>query len=142
MSVTTQFTTAALALATLTTLCLAQPKQVVPNRNWVDIARDETLKKEAPKDGVITTSKAFAKLWKAWRKDEKVPEVNFKKEFVVVTLASGPNRPGVSATLDEGNLKIMARQTLIGGEGFGYSIATFNREGVKKVDGKDLPKGE
>jgi hypothetical protein len=125
-----------LALAGIAT---AEPVKVTPGRNWVAVVNDETKKKEAPKDGLITDAKAFEKLWKSWRKDEKVPEVDFKKQFVVVTLASGPNKPGISAVLDEGNLKILARQTLIGGDGFGYSIATFDRKGVKKVNGKELP---
>ena len=30
--------------------------------------------------------------------------------------------------------------TLVFGDGFGYSIATFSRKGVKKVNGKELPK--
>jgi hypothetical protein len=119
---------------------LAEKKAVVPNRNWVAVVNDETLKKHAPKSGVILDAKAFEKLWKAWRKDEKVPTINFKKEFVLVTLASGPNKPTVSASLEDGNLKILSLQTLIGGNGFGYSLATFDRKGVKKLNGKDFPK--
>ncbi len=53
--------------------------------------------------------------------------------------AGGPNRPGVSARLDGTTLKITAWQTLIGGEGFGYSLATFPRKGVKTVNGMKLP---
>src|SRR5262245_26360010 len=117
-----------------------EEKKVTPNRNWVAVIRDDNLKKEAPKGGVITDAKTFEKLWKAWRKDEKVPEVDFKKEFVVITLASGPNKPGITAKLKDGDLKITAAQTLIGGDGFGYSIATFNRKDVKKINGKELPK--
>jgi hypothetical protein len=117
----------------------AKPVKVTPNRDWVAVVNDENLKKQAPKDGVVTDAKTFEALWKAWRGKEKVPAVDFTKEFAVVTLASGPNRPSISATLDEGDLKIQARQTLIGGDGFGYSIATFNRKDVKKVNGKELP---
>jgi hypothetical protein len=117
----------------------AAPVKVVPNRDWVAVIRDEKLKKEFPKAGVITDAKTFARVWKAWRSTEKVPEIDFKKEFVVVTLASGPNRPSIGATLDDGDLKIRAIQTLIGGPGFGYSLATFNRKGVKTVNGRKLP---
>lgn len=120
-------------------LALAAPVTVAPNNNWVAVVKDEALKKHAPKSGVIVEAKEFEKLWSAWRKGEKVPAVDFTREFVVVTLASGPNRPGISATLDDGDLKIKAAQTLIGGKGFGYSIATFDRQGVKKVNGKELP---
>lgn len=117
----------------------AEPKKVMPNRNWVAVVNDEKLQKHAPKNGLVTDAKAFEKLWKAWRSDEKVPEIDFTKEFVVITLGSGPNRPGISATLDAGELKILAQQTLIGGSGFGYSMASFNRKGVKSVNGKKLP---
>jgi hypothetical protein len=117
----------------------AEPTKLTPSRNWVAVIRDEKLKAKAPKNNLITDAKTFEALWKAWRKDEKVPEVDFKKEFGVITFASGPNRPGVSATVDEGNLKIMSFQTLIGGPGFGYSIATFPRKGIKTVMGVKLP---
>jgi len=127
-------------LSLLASSAEAKPVKVAPGNDWVEIVNDGTLEKHAPKDGFITDAKAFETLWKAWRPKEKVPAVDFKKEFVVVTLAGGPNRPSISATLDEGNLKIQAIQTLIGGDGFGYSIATFDRKGVKKVNGKELPK--
>lgn len=132
-------TSCILALFVVVGVADAAPTKVTPSKDWVAVVKDDNLKKHAPKDGFITDAKTFEELWKAWRPDEKLPTVDFKKEFVVVTLASGPNRPGISATLDEGNLKILARQTLIGGDGFGYSIATFSREGVKKVNGKELP---
>jgi hypothetical protein len=128
-----------LALILLVGVCQAAPERVAPNRDWVAIINDDNLKKLAPKDGIITDAKAFAKLWKAWRKDEKTPEINFTKEFVLVTLASGPNRPSITAMLDDGKLTIRALQTLIGGSGFGYSLATFNRKGIKTVNGKALP---
>jgi hypothetical protein len=114
--------------------------RVVPARFWSGVNRDEALKKEAPKSGLVTDAKAFEKLWKAWRKDEKVPEIDFKKQFVVVGLASGPNRPFVNATLDEGDLKLGWGQTLIGGPGFGYGLAAFDRKGVKTVNGKVIGK--
>jgi hypothetical protein len=127
------------ALALAAGAASAAPEKVAANRDWIGVVGDDALKKMAPKNGLVTDAKQFAKLWKAWRKGEKVPEIDFKKEFVAVTLASGPNRPSISATLEEGKLKILARQTLIGGDGFGYSLAAFNRKGVKSVNGKNLP---
>jgi hypothetical protein len=131
---------ALVALLASVPAALAAPKKVAPNRDWVAVIQNEKLQKVAPKSGLITDAKTFEKVWKAWRKDEKVPAIDFKKEFVLVSLASGPNRPSVSASLDEGKMTIRVAQTLIGGEGFGYSLATFNRKGVKTVDGKELPK--
>jgi len=118
---------------------LAAPVKLKPNREWGAVIRDEKLKAHAPKTGVIADQKSFEKVWKAWRPTEKTPEINFSKEFVVVALSSGPNRVSIGATLDDGKLTIRAAQTLIAGEGFGYSLATFNRAGVKSIGGTPLP---
>jgi hypothetical protein len=139
MSVIRLVTAGALLLA-LASAAWAERKQVDPISEWGGRFNDTMLKKEAPKNGVITDAKAFAKLWKAWRKDEKLPKVDFTKEFVVVTLASGPNSALPEFTLEGGHLKASDRQTLVGGDGFGYSLAVFSRKGVKKVNGRDLPK--
>jgi len=121
-------------------VALAEPKAVVPDRDWAGIIDNDKLADEAPKNGLITDAKAFEKLWKAWRKDEKVPAIDFKKQFVAVTLSrGGPNKPRIAAKLDEGKMKIGAITTLIGGPGFGYSLAVFPREGVKEVNGTKLP---
>src|SRR5262245_50055651 len=115
-----RFTLLGVVLLATASAAFGQKTKVVPNKDWGAIFRDDTLKKEAPKGGLITDAKTFEKLWKAWRKDEKVPKVDFKKEFIVVSLSSGPNRVSMSATIDEGDLKIQSVQTLIGGNGFGY----------------------
>jgi hypothetical protein len=131
---------ATLSLLALVAVATAEPKPVTPDNNWVGIVNNEKLADEAPKDGIITDAKTFEKVWKAWRKDEKLPVVDFKKHLVVVTLSrGGPNRPGINATLDDGNLKITAFSTLIGGDAFGYSLATFERRGIKTVNGKKVP---
>lgn len=117
----------------------AEPKAVKPNKDWTGVMNDDTQKKLTPKDGFIVDAKEFEKLWKAWRTAEKVPEIDFTKVVVVVTLASGPNYPRISASLDEGTLKINAISTLIGGDGFGYSVATFDRKGITRVGTKKLP---
>ena len=127
--------------ALLAAPALAEDKTLKPTRAWVGVHKDEKVKKLAPEAGFLTDAKSFAKLWKAWRPEEKVPEVDFRKEFVVVATAGGPNRPNVSGVLDDrGDLKIRAISTLIGGPGFGYAFATFPRAGVKTVGGKPLDK--
>jgi hypothetical protein len=119
-------------------------KVIKPEREWVEVINDEKLSKESPKDGIIVDAKAFEKLWKAWRKDEKVPKIDFDKNLVVITLSlGGPNKPGCTATLyKDGNLKIEAMSTLIGGDAFGYSIGVYPKAGIKKVNDKDVPKAK
>ncbi|MFQ3592529.1 MAG: hypothetical protein SNJ82_04975 [Gemmataceae bacterium] len=132
------------ALLMLVGLVGAEPKTLNPENNWVGIVNDEKLAKQAPESGIIADAKTFEKLWKSWRKDEKLPPVDFTKQIVVVTLSvGGPNRPAISATLDDaGDLKILARSTLIAGDAFGYSLATFDRKGIKSVNGKKVPEAK
>jgi hypothetical protein len=134
-----------LALLLLTGLAQGQPDGkgtvVKPNREWTGIGKDEKLLKGRPRTGVITDAKALEAIWKDWGVEGKVPAIDFGKEFVIVSTAGGPNRPRVSARLDEkGNLRVTAIATLIGGPGFGYSIAAFSRKGVTTVNGKPLPR--
>jgi hypothetical protein len=41
---------------------------------------------------------------------------------------------------DQGNLQVLGNATTDSAPGFRYVIATVPREGVKTVDGKELPK--
>ena len=117
-----------------------QGRPVMPTRTWDGIIRgDETLQKESPSTGFLTDAGAFEKLWKAWRPKEPVPKVDFTRELALVATAKGPNRVGISASLDDkGDLKVRSRATLIGGPGFGYAIVIIPREGIKTVRGKPL----
>jgi hypothetical protein len=115
-------------------------KPVMPSQTWQAKVKDEALKKAAPANGIVANAKDFEALWKAWRADEMTPEVNFKLNLVVVGLASGPNLAGIGATLDDnGNLKVVVRQTLIAGPGFGYQLAVVPRAGIKTVNDKAVP---
>jgi len=115
-------------------------KPIKPLQTWQAKVQDEALKNAAPPSGFVTNAKEFAALWKAWRGDEKVPDVDFKKNLVLVGLAGGPNIAGIGATLsDDGNLTVLVRQTLIGGPGFGYQLAVVPRDGIKTVNGKAVP---
>jgi hypothetical protein len=103
----------------------------------------EDLKKLAPEKGYIAGPKAFAALWKAWRTDEKVPEIDFAKKLVVVGLAGGPNEVTLIPFVDaQGNLTPKMFATLVGGPGFGYALGVVDRDGIKSVQGKPLEKDE
>jgi len=103
----------------------------------------EALKKLAPPNNVITDQKTFEKLWKAWRTEVKVPQIDFAKKFVVVATTGGPNMLNAKFTLDDnGNLGVQAETTLVEGPGFGYVLSLLDRDGVKAVQGKKFDKGE
>ena len=114
-------------------------ERVAPNRLWEGEFREEKLKQEAPKDGVITGAESFAKLWKAWRKDEAVPKVDFTKEFAFVAICfTKGERPVPWATLKDGVLSVSWGAARRGQGGWGYAILTFDRKEVKKVNGVEL----
>lgn len=120
-------------------------QEVKPKEVWDGSVGDEKLLKDAPR--VITNAKTLAKLWKGWKVDDEVPEVDFSKEIVVVqTTLPGSQfvgRPKI--TLDEkGDLWMSALATNPATTprvpGFRYWIARVSREGVKTFHREPLPK--
>jgi hypothetical protein len=86
----------------------------------------------------VADAKALEKLWKKWGVEGKVPEVDFKKEIVIVSTTAG-GRLTLSARLDDkGNLEVLGLATRDFKPGFRYVLATVSREGVKTVNGKEM----
>jgi len=116
----------------------ADKKPVKAVKEWKGSNDDEKLVKDAP--AAITTAKGLEKLWTAWKVEGKVPEVDFDKEIVAVTTTVG-SRLNLVATLDDkGDLQVGGLGTRDLRPGFRYVIATLPKEGVKTVNGKELPK--
>jgi hypothetical protein len=130
---------AGLILVGLVALQARADKKLVKFTNeWKGSVADETLQKEAKE--FITSSKEFKKLWEAWKIEGKVPEIDFKKEMVVVATTKG-SRLNLSANLDDkGDLSVVGLATMDLVPGFRYVIASVSRQGVKTVNKKELPK--
>lgn len=117
-----------------------KPQPVKILDSWSGKLADAAIRKHAPADDFLLDRESWAALWKAWRGQEALPEVDFQKQMVLVFTADGPNSVGCEPRLDgQGNLQALAMSTLIGGPGFGYLIQCIPREGVKSVNGKPLP---
>jgi hypothetical protein len=118
-----------------------KPKELKPTNTWSGSIDDEKPLKEAPENGVIANAKDLEKLNKSWKFVEKLPEINFDKEIVLVSTTVG-SKLTLSATLDDkGNLKALGLATKDLRPGFRYVIISVPKEGVKTVNGKELPKG-
>ena len=123
-----------------TGVAVAAPTPLKASNTWMGSIDDEKLAKEMPESGVITNAKDFEKLVKAWKVADKVPEVNFDKEIVLVAQSVG-SKLTLGAALDEkGDLKALGLGTKDIRPGFRYVIISVPREGVKTVNGKELPK--
>ena len=128
------------AMFLATGVAMAAPTPLKATNTWMGSIDDEKLAKDMPENGVITNAKDFEKLVKAWKVAEKVPEVNFDKEIVLVAKTVG-SRLRLNASLDEkGDLKALGFASADLLPGFRYVIISVPQEGVKTVNGKELPK--
>ena len=110
------------------------------SNTWMGAVDDEKLAKEMPANGVITNAKDFEALVKAWKVADKVPDVDFDREIVLVAKTEG-SKLRLNASLDEkGDLRALGLATRDLRPGLRYVIISVPREGVKTVNGKTLPK--
>jgi hypothetical protein len=116
----------------------AQKKPVKMTHTWAGAVEDENLRKGAPE--CVTSKKGLEKLWKAWKVRDKMPDVDFGKEIVVIGTTSG-SKLRLAANLDaKGNLQVLGLGTRDLVPGFRYVMGTVSKAGVKTVNGKELPK--
>jgi hypothetical protein len=133
---------AALVAVVFTLSAQAEEPKKEPAKATVDLfgsVEDEKLQKEIPANGVIASEKAWEKLAKSWGIKEPA-KVNFEKEILVVATSVG-SKLNVSTKLDDkGDLKVLGFGTRDLRPGFRYAIKSVSREGVKTVNGKELPR--
>ncbi len=100
---------------------------------------DLALMKEAPPSGVVVSEKGWEKLAKAWGIMEP-PKLDFSKELLAVATTRG-GQLSLNPKLDEkGDLRTGAVATRDLRNGFRYAIKSVSRDGVKTVNGRELPK--
>ena len=121
----------------------ASGQEIEPANEWSGVQKNDDLKDKLPKDLQIVDKKSFETVWKSLMKDEKIPTVDFEKNFVYVCSVSGPNRAKIflSTLNKKGNLVVYTRATKMGGPGFGFVMAQFPRKDIKSVHGHKLRKG-
>lgn len=121
--------------------------RVEATAKWLGQVGDKAVAKQGFRKTTIANQDEFEKVWKALRGTEKVPKVDFAKEFVLVVtdddskvtdagfiVAEGKKEVGGFGSGEDGtNLKI---------EGFTYFIGVFRRDLVDVVDGRVVPKGQ
>lgn len=125
----------------ISSLAFAADKEIQAVKMWKGSSLVEAGMKAAPDSGYITDAEAWAKLWKAWKFEDKQPEIDFKKQIVLVTVAGCAankwGKPSLKLT-EKGDLQGGASATEIGGPGFIYMIQVVDKEGIKSINGKPL----
>lgn len=131
---------------TLVAVCAAlapadDKKEPPKSKQTVDLSgsiADEELMKKAPDSSVVVSEKGWKELAEAWNLKDP-PKVDFTKELLVVATTRG-GRLNLTPSVTAGDLKAVALATRDLRPGFRYAIKSHSKEGVKTVNGKELPK--
>jgi hypothetical protein len=117
------------------------PKSVKTEKTWGGEVKIE-LRNKAP--GYIADKDAWAKFWKLYRGEEKLPEVDFKKDLIVVVVNQNPNDISIILEAnDKGDLEVSYASTKIkfmNPTTCNYQIALIRRAGIKKINGIPIAK--
>ena len=123
-------------IALVSTVNAQDRKPLETLKEWRGDNPNEGLAKDSPK--FITNAKDLEKLWKAWDIKEKLPEIDFSKEILLVETTRG-SRLNLKATLDEkGDLQSLGLATRDLRDGFRYVMITVNKAGIKTIAGKAI----
>jgi hypothetical protein len=122
------------AALTLLAGARAEDKQVKPLKEFKGRVSHELAR--AAKDGYVAGPKAWAKLWKDWKIEGKLPKIDWKNEIVLIA-TSGGSGMGLSASLDDkGDLKGIAFGTADIRPDSAFHIIVVPSKGVKTINGK------
>ncbi|MEY4191359.1 MAG: hypothetical protein RIR17_2095 [Planctomycetota bacterium] len=125
-----------IVLALATNAIAEERKPLETLKEWRGDNPNEALSKDTPK--YIVNSKDLEKLWKTWDIKEKLPEIDFSKELLLIETTRG-SRLNLKATLDEkGNLQALGLATRDLRPGFRYVMITVSKTGVKSINGKAI----
>jgi len=135
---TRSFVLAVLAVVPMSSVARAEEPKVTPTVDLSSSLDDLVLMREAPVNGVIVSQKAWERLAAAWSIKE-VPKVDFTKEILII----GTHRGSSFKFLMEVKNSDLTVE-LVGDKeikpGFRYKIVSVQRNGIKTVNGKELPK--
>ena len=108
-------------------------------QQWVGFLPNGAPSFGLPKNGYVLDEETWEELWHAWRPTEKVPEVNFANEMILVGSLDGKTRVYLRATkTEEGQLTVSVNGS--GNvKGLSYSFAKVLRAGILSVNGERLP---
>ena len=129
-------TTALLFVAFLSAVTCAADPVVEPTGMWSGKVRDASLQRLAPRSGYIADAKTWKQLWTRWQPGQKLPQIDFANELVLVGTVPGPNlvmmQPTISA---DGRVNFIVAGTRMAGPGFGYKLIKISRKGGTTVNG-------
>jgi hypothetical protein len=89
---------------------------------------------------IVRNTQTLKDIWKAWKITDKMPEVDFNKQIVVISTSVGSYLTSEYTMDIKGNLAVNSTMTKDIAEGFRYQLAVINIENVITINNKPLPK--
>lgn len=114
-----------------------QPIKEKPTLELSGELSDRALESNVPENGIITTQKEWDVVVEKWRLKD-VPKVDFTKEILIVG-SSRSTTFDLTHVVKNGNLTITNTGVKDTREGFRWRVLSVKREGIKTVQGKELP---
>jgi hypothetical protein len=108
-------------------------------QQWVGFRPNGAPSFGLPKNGYVLDEETWEELWHAWRPTEKVPEVNFANEMILVGSLDGKTRVYLRATTTEEGQVTVSVNGSGNVKGLSYSFAKVMRAGILSVNGERLP---
>jgi hypothetical protein len=115
-------------------------KRIKLKQGWCGQVPKE-LRALAPSSGYIDRELDWVKLWKAYRGDEGIPKIDFKRELIVLYVHSDSNNVNMTPVLYEnGSLVVESAFTEQGTQDnlSTYFFASIDRQGIKTINGKPI----
>lgn len=121
----------------ISTLSWPASIDVKPVKEIKGSVSDASLQKNCPE--FVADAVDMNALWQSLKIKEKIPEIDFSKQIVLVSTTVG-SVMNLTVTLDEkGDMKTIGMSSMDFGEGFRYLMQVVSREGVKTINGKVVP---
>lgn len=89
---------------------------------------------------VIKSTQSLKDIWKLWNITEKMPDVDFSKQIVVISTSVGSYLSSEYIIDVKGNMTIASTMTKDIADGFRYQLAVINIDGIVTINNKPLTK--
>jgi hypothetical protein len=130
-----------LASLGLASVGLGQPAKrtsVRPVVSWKGIVEEDTVRDKI-RASVVTDEATFQNLWKALKKKDDRPDIDFERAFVVVETSTDQILSICFEVDAKGNVtEGVGQAAKLKGRGFSYFAAVFPREGIQSYKGNAI----
>ena len=118
--------------------------QIKVQNTWTGYVQDMAAKDALPASNIIAQQADANRIWKLWFDGQAAPKIAFDSSILAVLTVPAPNTIMFDSKrmleVKEGDVKIRAASTRVGGPGFSFLLVQIPRANISSVNGKPVPK--